>query len=293
MNGRCSGRGRSRDRSKIPSIPRSGELEIGAMRRRDANGKHSLQLTRGGPSTTAAAVVLALALHAGALLALAAVRIPIASTPPLLRVSLLPGGGDGSQRGGGAANSEAPAESSRKAPSNPVREHVAQRKRHRSRPPKARRATLHKSVRPHDPPVAPPPMTTASLGTAAESGGADGVRSADGAGAGTDGSGPGRGHGGGSGDGIGPDARASCVYCPQPHYPLIARARGWQGTVEVLLSVLADGSVKAATLWRSSGYSVLDRAAVAAARHSRFTPPPETAPLRGRMEYRFELITTR
>lgn len=83
------------------------------------------------------------------------------------------------------------------------------------------------------------------------------------------------------------------MYCPQPHYPLIARARGWQGTVEVLLSVLADGAVNAATLWRSSGYSVLDQAAVAAAQHSRFTPPRETAPLRGRMEYRFELVTVR
>jgi protein TonB len=72
---------------------------------------------------------------------------------------------------------------------------------------------------------------------------------------------------------------------------LIARARGWQGTVEVLLSVLADGAVNAATLWRSSGYSVLDQAAIAAAQHSRFTPPRETAPLRGRMEYRFELVT--
>jgi TonB family protein len=61
----------------------------------------------------------------------------------------------------------------------------------------------------------------------------------------------------------------------------------------VLLSVLADGSVNAATLWRSSGYSVLDLAAVAAARHSRFAPPHETAPLRGRIEYRFELVTVR
>ena len=152
---------------------------------------------------------------------------------------------------------------------------------------------MRKSVRPHNGSVAPPaPTTTVSLATAAKSGNADGVRSTDGAGAGTDGSGPGWGHGGGSGDGVGPDPRASCVYCPQPHYPLIARARGWQGTVEVLLSVLADGAVNAATLWRSSGYSVLDQAAIAAAQHSRFTPPRETA-LRGRMEYRFELVTAR
>ena len=149
---------------------------------------------------------------------------------------------------------------------------------------------MRKSVKPDNGSVAPSaPMTTTSLATAGAPGVADGVGYADGTGAG---SGPGWGQGGGSGDGVGPDSRASCVYCPQPHYPLIARVRGWQGTVEVLLSVLADGSVNAATLWRSSGYSVLDQAAVAAARHSRFSPP-RPAPLRGRIEYRFELVTAR
>ncbi len=107
---------------------------------------------------------------------------------------------------------------------------------------------------------------------------------------GGDGSGPGLGGGAGAGDGAGLNQRAACLYCPQPHYPLVARARGWQGTAEVALSVLADGSVQAATLWRSSGYSALDQAALAAARHSRFSPPREPAPLRGRIEYRFELV---
>jgi TonB family protein len=153
---------------------------------------------------------------------------------------------------------------------------------------------MHKLARPHNGSVAPlAPVSTLSVATATESGNADGVGSKEGAGAGagTDGSGPGSGHGGGSGDGTGLGPRVSCVYCPQPHYPLIARARGWQGTVEVLLSVLADGAVNAATLWRSSGYSALDQAAITAARQSRFTPLRESAPLRGRIEYRFELVT--
>jgi TonB family protein len=264
------------------------------MRRRDANGNHSLQLTRGGPSTTAVAVALALAVHAGALLALVGVRISNAGTPPLIRVSLLPGGGDGTQRRGkGATDNEARAESSRKVPADPVHEQVAPRRRQHPRLKRAKRAAMRKSVRADNGAVAPPPMTTAALATTAGSGTTDGAGPADGTGAGTDGAGFGLRHGGGPGGGVGGDARASCAYCPEPHYPLIARARGWQGTVEVLLSVLADGSVKAATLWRSSGYSVLDRAAVAAAQHSRFTPLRETAPLRGRMEYRFELVTAR
>ena len=104
------------------------------------------------------------------------------------------------------------------------------------------------------------------------------------------------GHGSGGGAGDGSDERAYCVYCPEPHYPLIARARGWQGSVDVGLSVLADGSVHNASLRRSSGYSVLDEAAITVARQSRFRPPTASglpAPLRGRIEYRFELTTSR
>ena len=110
------------------------------------------------------------------------------------------------------------------------------------------------------------------------------------------------GHGGdgaggaGLGDGLGngnaADQRGYCVYCPEPRYPLIARARGWQGTVHVALSVSADGSVAEANLRESSGYGVLDRAAIEVARHSRFEPPATRGlrtPLHGRIEYRFQL----
>ena len=289
MNGGCSGRGRGRDRSAQRSRRRlePERLGLGCMRRRDANGTHSLQLTRGGPSTTAAAVALSLALHAGALLALVAVRIPNASAPPLLRVSLLSGGGDGTQRrDGGSAGAEARPQPSREAPAEPAREEVAPQQHRPSRPPKATRAVAgRRVVKPHNDSVAPQaPVAAVSLATVAGSGTADGVGSADGSGAGTDGPVPARDMALAPEDGTGLGPRVSCVYCPQPHYPLIARARGWQGTVEVLLSVLADGAVNAATLWRSSGYSVFDQAAIAAAQHSSFTPPRETAPLRGRMD---------
>ena len=86
------------------------------------------------------------------------------------------------------------------------------------------------------------------------------------------------------------------MYCPAPRYPYIARARGWQGSVDVELLVLADGTVNTASLGRSSGYGVLDAAAIAVARQSRFSPPAAQglpAPLHGRMEYRFELTNAR
>ena len=76
----------------------------------------------------------------------------------------------------------------------------------------------------------------------------------------------------------------------------IARARGWQGSVDVGLLVLADGTVDAASLRRSSGYGVLDEAAIAVARQSRFSPPAAQGlptPLHGRIEYRFELSDAR
>ena len=56
--------------------------------------------------------------------------------------------------------------------------------------------------------------------------------------------------------------------------------------------MLADGTVNTASLRRSSGYGVLDDAAIAVARQSRFSPPAAQglpAPLHGRIEYRFQL----
>jgi TonB family protein len=98
--------------------------------------------------------------------------------------------------------------------------------------------------------------------------------------------------GNGTGNGDGTDQRAYCVYCPPPRYPLIARARGWEGTVHVALALLADGTVHDARVRQSSGYGPLDAAAVAVARLSRFSPLHQRGmrtPLRGRIEYQFRL----
>lgn len=47
------------------------------------------------------------------------------------------------------------------------------------------------------------------------------------------------------------------------HYPRIARHRGWEGLVEVGLRVEANGRLSDIRVLRTSGFSVLDRAAVA------------------------------
>lgn len=109
-------------------------------------------------------------------------------------------------------------------------------------------------------------------------------------GAGADGSGGASGAGRGSGGAQ--DRRPSCQYCPPPSYPWIARARGWQGTADVGLRLGGDGSVRETILRRSSGYDVLDAAAIDAARRSRFQAPESDPPgddAGGFIQYRFEL----
>jgi protein TonB len=58
----------------------------------------------------------------------------------------------------------------------------------------------------------------------------------------------------------------------KPVYPLGARQRGEEGSLEAELLVEADGSVGVATVRRSSGFADLDRAAISALRAARFTP---------------------
>jgi len=48
---------------------------------------------------------------------------------------------------------------------------------------------------------------------------------------------------------------------PSPAYPTIARRRGWEGSVEILMVLDQNGRVVDATIVSSSGHSVLDEAA--------------------------------
>jgi protein TonB len=59
---------------------------------------------------------------------------------------------------------------------------------------------------------------------------------------------------------------------PLPKYPLIARRRGYQGTVVLEVLVSRDGKVKELNLSASSGHSVLDQAALASVKGWLFDP---------------------
>ena len=64
-------------------------------------------------------------------------------------------------------------------------------------------------------------------------------------------------------------------------YPPPAQRRRWEGTVEVLLQIAADGKVTGITLGKSSGHAILDEEALDMVR--RASPLPQAPPdLRGR-----------
>jgi protein TonB len=57
-----------------------------------------------------------------------------------------------------------------------------------------------------------------------------------------------------------------------PRYPLLARRKGWEGTVIIDIRISGDGRVHDAQVEKSSGYSILDHAALGAVRNWRIAP---------------------
>jgi TonB family protein len=257
------------------------------MRRRDATDQSLfLQQRSGWPPVVCTG--LSIGLHA---LLLGAATFAVLSGPrptELIRVSLVSGGRAGGTAPPGAA-AAAPAETTvaHSAPPEPPKQ-----PRVRQAPHGRIAALAHHPETERRDRTAPLAADVVPSGATARGTFNSGTIGGPGGG----GVGHGNGAGSAAGGGDGSDQRAACVYCPEPRYPLIARARGWQGSVDVGLVVRADGTVNAARLRRSSGYGVLDEAAIAVARHSRFSPPAAQglpAPLHGRIRYRFELTTAR
>jgi TonB family protein len=58
----------------------------------------------------------------------------------------------------------------------------------------------------------------------------------------------------------------------RPEYPRLAREAGWEGTVMLRVEVLSDGKAGAVNVHKTSGYSLLDDAAVTAVQRWHFTP---------------------
>ncbi len=79
----------------------------------------------------------------------------------------------------------------------------------------------------------------------------------------------------------------------KPAYPEPARRRGEHGTVELRLKILPDGRVGEVSVGKSSGFHVLDEAAVAATKTWRFLPAmrgPKPTEASVEVPVRFELV---
>ncbi len=61
----------------------------------------------------------------------------------------------------------------------------------------------------------------------------------------------------------------------KPPYPLLARKRGYEGRLVLRLLVSAQGNVDRVVVLKSTGYAILDKAAVKTARRWRFSPAIE------------------
>jgi len=63
---------------------------------------------------------------------------------------------------------------------------------------------------------------------------------------------------------------------PYFHYPLFARQQGWQGEVQVAVHIARDGSLSNLRLARTSGYPILDAAALGSLEKIRRLPDATT-----------------
>lgn len=69
-----------------------------------------------------------------------------------------------------------------------------------------------------------------------------------------------------------PMGRAGYLDNPRPAYPLVARKRGIEGVVRLMVEVDEDGRARTVEICASSGHGMLDQSAVEAVRAWRFVP---------------------
>jgi len=81
---------------------------------------------------------------------------------------------------------------------------------------------------------------------------------------------------------------------PRPAYPRLARSRGWQGVVQLLVTVDRTGQPVQVEIASSSGYPLLDRSALRAVRRWRFMPAlRDGRPVRSRIRVPVRFSLTR
>lgn len=92
------------------------------------------------------------------------------------------------------------------------------------------------------------------------------------------------------------EAKPNYAVNPKPPYPRLAIRKGYEGTVVLLVEVLADGSVRGVEISQSSGYPILDRCALKTVRKWRFIPGKrgeESVPMKVKLPVVFRLKEAR
>lgn len=69
-----------------------------------------------------------------------------------------------------------------------------------------------------------------------------------------------------------PEAKPIEAHTPKPEYPKKAHERGWEGTATVEFTIRTDGTCVDCRLVKSSGYDLLDKAALKTAATWRYQP---------------------
>ena len=66
--------------------------------------------------------------------------------------------------------------------------------------------------------------------------------------------------------------KITCLSCIKPIYPKIALKRGYEGILKIKILISKNGSVSDVKVIKSSGYTILDKSGIDAAKKSRFYP---------------------
>ena len=68
------------------------------------------------------------------------------------------------------------------------------------------------------------------------------------------------------------EEKITCLSCLKPKYPKIALERGYEGILKLQILISKKGEVSNIKLIKSSGYTILDKSGIDAAKKSRFYP---------------------
>ena len=81
--------------------------------------------------------------------------------------------------------------------------------------------------------------------------------------------------------------KITCLKCLEPKYPKLAIKKGYEGTLKLKITISKNGTVKDVLIKESTGYNILDKSGIEAAKNSKFYPLSKETNLD--VEYRLEL----